>query len=208
MPELDNGKGLMKEIRPVDSNKILYFYKLSTDGKDAKAKMLGLQGATSGTNTKQLQSTQLKQGTIKMAGSKNQQRTVAAYFQVNDPVYDDMKKAWDDDDVIIHLYRVDLNTITGKAPSRQAKAEYSQCLLPNFPFTEGLASVLTSSLVLEVNGVAVDGVVTEDMLEDGAFDEGRRFYDFMKPTEVGEAAAGGSGVQSAPSNQGGVSTDK
>lgn len=185
MPELDNGKGLMKEIRPVDSNKILYYYKLSSDGKDAKAKMLGLQGATSSTNTKQLQSTQLKQGTIKMAGSKNQQRVVASYFQIDDQVYKDMKKAWDDDDEIVHLYRVDLNTVKGASGSRTADAEYSQCLLPNFPTTEGLASVLTSSLTFEVNGVAVDGTITEDELEDGAFEQGRKFYDFMKPSEVG-----------------------
>lgn len=190
MAQLDNGKGMVKEIKPLDSNKILYFYKLSSDGKDAKARLLGLQGATSGANTKQLQSTQLKQGTIKMAGSKNQQRTVAAYFQVNDPVYDDMKKAWDDEDEIIHLYRVDLNTVTGEAPNRQAQAEYSQCLLPNFPTTEGLSSVLTSSLTLEVNGVAVDGIITEDQLEEGSFDQGRKFYDFMKPTEIGGSVAG------------------
>lgn len=183
---------LSTELKTIDSNKILYYYKLSTWDKAEKAKILGLQGATSGTNSKQLQTTQTKQGSIKTAGTKNQQRVVAAYYQQDSDLYKDLKSAWKDDDTIVHLYRVDLNTVSGETGKRTAECEYSQCLLPNLPFTEGLSSALTSSLTFEVNGIAQDGVIGESEFEEGAFDQGRAFYDFMKPTEVGESVASGS----------------
>ena len=170
------------------ANKYIYFMKLDDEPKENKARMVGLQGQTSGTNTRQLQTLQTKMFDVKMAGSANQQRTVLAYFQTGDGLWDALKHAWKDQ-ITIHLYRVDFNQVTGTKPSRQAPVEYAQCIISTLPNTETLNSVFQSSVVFEVQGIAQDGVITEDQLEDDAFDLGNALYGMMKPTEVGDGTA-------------------
>lgn len=177
-----------KTVKMDAANKYIYFMKLDDEPKANKARMIGLQGQTSGTNTRQLQTLQTKMFDVKMAGSANQQRTVLAYFQTGDGLYDALKHAWKDQ-ITVHLYRVDFNQVTGTAPSRQAPVEYAQCIIATLPQTETLNSVFQSSVVFEVQGIAQDGVITEDQLEDDAFDLGNALYGMLKPTEVGDGTA-------------------
>ncbi|TAS95243.1 hypothetical protein, partial [Lactiplantibacillus plantarum] len=102
--------------------------------------------------------------------------------------WDALKHAWKDQ-ITIHLYRVDFNQVTGTKPSRQAPVEYAQCIISTLPNTETLNSVFQSSVVFEVQGIAQDGVITEDQLEDEAFDLGNALYGMLKPTEVGDGTA-------------------
>lgn len=184
------------------ANKYLFFAKLDDEPKDAKAWMLGLQGQSSGTNTKTLQTIQTKTVDVKMAGSANQQRTVLAYFQKGDGLFAKLKHAWQDQ-VIVHLYRVDFNEISGTKPNRTAPAEYSQCIIATLPQTETLNSVFQSNVAFEVQGLAQDGKVNENMLEDNAFDLGSALYDYLNPTEVGGNTATnqeeGTDISSKPS---------
>lgn len=184
------------------ANKYLFFAKLDDEPKDAKAWMLGLQGQSSGTNTKTLQTIQTKTVDVKMAGSANQQRTVLAYFQKGDGLFAKLKHAWQDQ-VIVHLYRVDFNEISGVKPNRTAPAEYSQCIIATLPQTETLNSVFQSNVAFEVQGLAQDGKVNENMLEDNAFDLGSALYDYLNPTEVGGNTATnqeeGTDISSKPS---------
>lgn len=175
---------LNKTVKPDLSDLYLYFYKLDTWSADHKAKMLGLQGNTSGTNTKTVTTTQSKTVPIKTMGQPTQQRTVLSYFQVGDGIFEDMKKAWTSN-ITVHLYRVNLNQITGTAPARTAPAEYSQCLLGALPMTENLGGIMQASLAFEVQGLAQEGILTESDLEDGAFDSGVDLYDFIVPTKAG-----------------------
>lgn len=64
----------------LSADKILYAFKLGSEPLTNKIHILGLQGATSGTNTKTLQSTATKTITLKMLGSANQQRVVDVIF--------------------------------------------------------------------------------------------------------------------------------
>ena len=121
-----------KTVKMDAANKYIYFMKLDDEPKANKARMIGLQGQTSGTNTRQLQTLQTKMYDVKMAGSANQQRTVLAYFQTGDGLYDALKHAWKDQ-ITVHLYRVDFNQVTGTAPSRQAPVEYAQCIIATLP---------------------------------------------------------------------------
>ena len=177
-----------KTVRLDAANKYLYFAKLDDEPTDAKAWMIGLQGQSSGTNTKTLQTIQTKTVDVKMAGSANQQRTVLAYFQKGDGLFAKLKHAWQDN-IIVHLYRVDMNDIKGDKPNRTAPAEYSQCIIATLPQTETLNSVMQSNVAFEVQGLAQNGTVNENMLEDNAFDLGRALYGYLNPTEVGGSTA-------------------
>jgi hypothetical protein len=182
---LGNGSTLLtKTVRPDLADKYLYFYKLDTWAKDHKAKMLGLEGNTSGTNTKTISTVQTKIAAIKTSGQPNQQRTVLSYFQIGDGIYEDMKKAWRYN-ITIHLYRLNLNMVTGTAPNRQAPCEYAQCIIGAVPATENLGAIMQASLAFEVQGYAVDSVADESMFDDGAFSSGLALYDFIAPTSAG-----------------------
>lgn len=177
---------LTTTVTPDMSDKYIYAYKLDTWSKDQKAKIFGLEGATSGTNTKTVTTTATKTVAIKTLGSANQQRTVLAYFQVNDGIHQDMKMAWRHN-IPVHLYRLNLNRVSGEKGARIAECEYSQTIIGTLPDTEGLAGIMQASLAFEVQGYAQDGSISETEFEDGAFDNAQALYEFLKPTEVGGA---------------------
>lgn len=177
-----------KTVKMDAANKYIYFMKLDDEPKANKAIMIGLQGQTSGTNTRTLQTIQTKTVDVKMAGAVNQQRTVLVYFQSGDGIWNKLYHAWKDQ-IVVHLFRVDMNEVTGEAPNRQAPYEYSQCIIATLPQTETLNSVYQSSVQFEVQGIAQNGVLTEDQLEEQAFDLGKALYSALKPTEVGDGSA-------------------
>lgn len=189
----------------LSADKILYAFKLGSEPLTNKIHILGLQGATSGTNTKTLQSTATKTITLKMLGSANQQRVVDVIFtNENVPGYTEnlykiLKDVWKNEE-IINLWRIDFNTVSGTTGSRTASAEYAQCLLPNFPITEGLAGILTANITFEVNGLAVDettagvdATISETQLDAGVFDLGTQddLYSFSDGTDIGVTSTSG-----------------
>lgn len=178
------GTSVLGTVKPDLADKYLYFYKLDTWDKTEVAHVLGLQGATSGTNTKTVTTTQTKQSPIKTVGSPTQQRTVLSYFQTEDGILADMKKAWQFN-ITVHLYRLNLNQVSGTAPARTAPCEYSQCVLGAVPQTENLGGIMQASLVFEVQGYAQEGNITEDNFETAAFDTGLNLYNFLAPLKVG-----------------------
>ncbi|TLQ05480.1 hypothetical protein FEZ51_02140 [Pediococcus stilesii] len=173
-----------KTLKVELADKVIYAYKLDTWKKDVPAKILGIQGATSGTNTRNVQSTQVKKGTIKSLGPYNGQRVVQAYWQKGDGIYEDLKKA-QMEDIIIHLYRLDINTITGKKPDRIVNTEYSQTILGALPNTETLGGILGANLTLEIQGQPVNGKLSEDQLEPNALDNAIGLYAFIAPKKAG-----------------------
>ena len=179
---------LNKTVKVDAANKYIYFMKLDDEPLANKAIMIGLQGQTSGTNTRQLQTIQTKTLDLKIAGSVNQQRTVLVYFQPGDGIWDKLYHAWKDQ-VVIHLFRLDLNEISGDKPKRQVPYEYSQCIIATLPQTETLNGVYQSSVQFEVQGIAQTGTTTEDQYEENAFDLGEKLYDALQPNAVGDSNA-------------------
>lgn len=184
-----------------DSDKVMYFYKLPKHEPLAnKCHPLGLNGASSTTNTKTLATTQTKTANIKGTGSINQQRVVNVIF--TDPKKDitdvarDLYVTWEAGDVIA-LWRVDWNTVRGTKGNRVVNAEYSECLIATLPETEALGANTASNVTFEVQGIArrYDSLgnpytLSEADMEDGAFDMAAAFYNFTKPSETGLDGSG------------------
>lgn len=179
-----------------DADKILYFYKrIEYEPLKNKIHMLGLQGATSGTNTKAAQSTATKTATLKGVGAPNQQRTVDTIFQNpkanKKDLYWDLYSGWEKGEKF-GLWRADFNTVHGKKPNRRVQAQYSQVYLPNMPNTEALAGTVTSNLQFEVDGSerALNSdenafELFESDFEDGVFDNVTKLYNFAHANDVG-----------------------
>lgn len=179
-----------------DADKFIYLYKrIQHDPKDQKMRVLGLQGATSGTNTNTLQSNATKTANIKGVGSSNQQRVVDVIWQ--SPVkgvldlYWDLYAAWEKKE-LIGLWRVDLNTVRGKKPNRTVEAEYGQCYMPQLPTTEALGGTASSNITFEVNGMtrAINNeerpfILFEKYLPDGFLDAVSKFINFSYGVDIG-----------------------
>lgn len=191
-----------KKVTAMKADKIIYFWqpigRYQRLGKvEKKIEMLGLQGATSGTNTKAVQTTQTKTAAIKTIGQTTQQRVVDVIF-TDSELPNRLFEVWDKEEEI-GLWRVDLNDIKGKGNDRTVAAEYSECLIPNFPNQEALNGVLQANITFEVQGQArtldEDGqpyrLNLSDFADPNVLDEaGKYFYEFsngMKP-ENKEAA--------------------
>lgn len=184
-------------ISPKFADKILYFYKRDSWPKTRKPEVLGLQGASSGTNTRTASNVQTKTVTLKSVGAKTQQRVVNLVYTQNDGLYHQLNDAWSKGEVV-HLWKVDFNTVTGAKPNRSAEAEYSQCLVPQLPITEGVGTITQSNTTFEVQGEAVDteadGVtparIKEADLADGSFDVmDQALYAFSHGQDVGDNTA-------------------
>lgn len=180
-----------------DSDKIIYYWKRIEHAAvtDLPA-ILGLQGATSTTNQRNVQSTQTKTGVIKSVQAPNQTRVVDVIM--TDPkgattdIAKELYNAWQNAEVV-GLWRLDLNTLSYNTEGkRQVDAEFSKCLIGNLPETEGLGAAQQSNITFDVIGVArrYDSNenpyhLTENDLPEGAFDSMEKFYNFAKGTEVG-----------------------
>lgn len=187
---------LKRTVSGHDSDKIMYYYKLfEVEPLTNKAHALGLNGATSTTNTKNLSTTQTKTANIKGTGSINQQRVVNVIL--TDPKKDltdvgrDLYMAWEKG-YIVGLWRVDWNTVQGTPGSRTVNAEFSQCLIANLPETEALGANTATNVTFEVNGVARrydekgnPFTLSEEDFDEGMFDMVAKFYNFAKPAQLG-----------------------
>ncbi len=195
---MPSGIGATTEvISPKFSDKIIYFYKRDSWPKSRKPEVLGLQGASSGTNTRTATNVQTKTVTLKAVGAKTQQRVVNLVYTQNDGLYHELNDAWSKGEVI-HLWKVDFNTLQGTTPNRSAEAEYSQCLVPQLPITEGVGAITQSNTTFEVQGEAVDtegdnstpARIKESDLADGSFDVmSQALYAFSHGQDVGDNSA-------------------
>lgn len=174
------------KVEAQSADKVLYFWqpieKYEKQGKvDKKIEMLGLQGATSTTNTKNITTTQTKTAAIKTVGQTNQQRVVEVIFDKEQDLYYQFHDIWSKEERI-GLWRVDMNFVSGNKPNRKVVAEYTECLIPNLPTAEALAGVLQSNITFEVQGESrtVDEYGKPFTLNEDDFENPKVLDDAMK----------------------------
>lgn len=90
-------------ISPKFADKFMYFWKRDSWPKSRKPEVMGLQGASSGTNTRTASNVQTKTVTLKSLGAKTQQRVVNLVYTQNDSLYRELNDAWSKGEVI-HLW--------------------------------------------------------------------------------------------------------
>jgi len=179
----------------IEADKIFYgFKRIMSWPVAAKIQLLGMQGATSATNTRTSQATQLKNGTLKGAGAPNQQRTVDCIYPKETNGFDlhaEIRQIWDNNERF-GLWRIDFGSMHGKKPNRKVRAQYSHAILPALPYTEALGGFLTSNLAIEVEGMERDFnddgnwfELPESSFEPGTFDKMNKFYNYSLGTDQG-----------------------
>lgn len=188
-------------IEAQSSDKVMYYYKGAWEPSSNPCHVLGIQGASSGTNTATLGTTPTKQANIKDTGSINQQRVVNVVMTrgggVQTDVARDLYYTWEHKLVLL-LWRVDWNTLhTDASGKKVVYAEFSEVKISALPETEALNTAVSQNVTFEVTGVARryddDGnpfAMYEEDFETGMFSDVIKFYNYARPSEIGADANG------------------
>lgn len=183
-------------IESHSADKVMYYYKGAWEPKSNPCHVLGIQGASSGTNTATLGTTATKQANIKDTGSINQQRVVNVVMTKGGNILTDVARdlyyTWEHHLKLL-LWRVDWNTLRKNADSKMVvSAEFSEVMISALPETEALNTAVAQNVTFEVTGVArrydEDGnpfVMFEEDFDQGMFSDIMKFYDFAHPGEIG-----------------------
>lgn len=187
-------------VESQSADKIMYYYKGPWEPMSNPCHVLGIQGASSGTNTATLGTTQTKQANIKDTGSINQQRVVNVVMTKGGNVMTDVARdlyyIWEHKLTML-LWRVDWNSLRAENGKQVVNAEFSEVKISALPETEALNTAVAQNLTFEVTGVArrydEQGnpyVLGPEDFDNGMFSAVIKFYGFTKPTEIGAGSNG------------------
>lgn len=195
-----NNDGQKSTVETQSADKVMYYYKGPWEPKSNPCHALGIQGASSGTNTAALGTTQTKQVNIKDTGSINQQRVVNVVMtkggNITTDVARDLYYIWEHKLTML-LWRVDWNTLRTENGKQVVNAEFSEVKISALPETEALNTAVAQNVTFEVIGVArrydEQGnpfVLGQEDFDNGMFSDIVKFYGFTKPTEIGSDSNG------------------
>lgn len=186
-------------VAPHSADKVMYYYKLFMHDTGITCHILGTQGASSGTNTATLGTTQTKTVNIKETGSINQQRVVNVVMTDGNALTDvarDLYYTWEHHEQML-LYRVDWNTLRTENGKQVVNAEMSIVLISALPETEALNTAIAQNVTFEVQGTAKrydnDGhpyILSQEDFDNGMFSDVIKYYNFAKPSELGVDSSG------------------
>lgn len=186
--------GTKNLVSPRSADKVMYYYKLFMHDTGSTCHILGTQGASSGTNTATLGTTQTKTVNIKETGSINQQRVVNVVMTDGHALTDvarDLYYTWEHHEQMM-LYRVDWNTLRTENGKQVVNAEMAVVLISALPETEALNTAISQNVTFEVQGVArrydEDGhpyTLSQEDFDSGMFSDVMKYYNFAKPSELG-----------------------
>lgn len=181
-------------VSPRSADKVMYYYKLFNHDTGNTCHVLGTQGASSGTNTATLGTTQTKTVNIKETGSINQQRVVNVVMTDGHALTDvarDLYYTWEHHEQML-LYRVDWNTLRTENGKQVVNAEMSVVIISALPETEALNTAIAQNVTFEVQGIARryddDGhpfTLGPEDFDNGMFSDVMKYYNFAKPSEIG-----------------------
>lgn len=187
-------------VESQSSDKVMYYYKAPWEPMSNPCHVLGIQGASSGTNTATLGTTQTKQVNIKDTGSINQQRVVNVVMTKGGNIMTDVARdlyyIWEHKLTML-LWRVDWNSVRTENSKQVVNAEFSEVKISALPETEALNTAVAQNVTFEVTGVArrydEQGnpfVLGPEDFDSGMFSAVMKFYGFTKPTEIGAGSDG------------------
>lgn len=182
-------------VEPQSSDKVMYYYKGPWEPMSNPCHVLGIHGASSGTNTATLGTTPTKQANIKDTGSINQQRVVNVVMTKGGNILTDVARdlyyIWEHKLTML-LWRVDWNTLRTENGKQVVNAEFSEVKISALPETEALNTAVTQNVTFEVTGIArrYDELgnpftLGPEDFDNGMFSDVIKYYGFTKPTEIG-----------------------
>lgn len=174
------------KLQTKSADKILYGIKFPWDDTATLIQMLGLQAASSTTNTRASSAVNLKQGVVHTSGARTETFVVDSYWTIGDKIHDGLKKAVEKD-VAVGIWRMDFNEATLDASGNIASvpAEFGMAKPNGLPETEAVNNLLHANITYNIDGNTQDGVLAVAELDPQLLSDGLKMFDFAHNTDIG-----------------------
>lgn len=174
------------KLQTKSADKILYGIKFPWDDTATLIQMLGLQAASSTTNTRASSAVNLKQGVVHTSGARTETFVVDSYWTIGDKIHDGLKKAVEKD-VAVGIWRMDFNEATLDASGNIASvpAEFGMAKPNGLPETEAVNNLLHANITYNIDGNTQDGVLAVAELDPQLLADGLKMFDFAHNTDIG-----------------------
>lgn len=172
------------ELDVESADKIVYGIKFPWDKPTDLIRMLGVQAATSTTNTRTVTNVNTKKGVLHASGSKSETFVVDSYWLTGSPLQEMLKRAVDED-VEVGIWRIDLNQVKSSGGKRYFRADFAEATPNGFPETEAVNNLLHSNITYNINGSSQPGILCEDELDPQILEMSIKLFNFAHNTDFG-----------------------
>lgn len=172
------------ELDVESADKIVYGIKFPWDKPTDLIRMLGVQAATSTTNTRTVTNVNTKKGVLHASGSKSETFVVDSYWLMGDTLQEMLKRAVDED-VEVGIWRIDLNQVKPSGGKRYFRADFAEATPNGVPETEAVNNLLHSNITYNINGSSQPGILCEDELDPQILEMSIKLFNFAHNTDFG-----------------------
>lgn len=172
------------ELDVESADKIVYGIKFPWDKPADLIRMLGVQAATSTTNTRTVTNVNTKKGVLHASGSKSETFVVDSYWLMGDTLQEMLKRAVDED-VEVGIWRIDLNQVKSSGGKRYFRADFAEATPNGVPETEAVNNLLHSNITYNINGSSQPGILCEDELDPQILEMSIKLFNFAHNTDFG-----------------------
>ena len=142
----------------VSGKKLVYLYRVLDDAATADGTTLAFTTENSRTKSKDADSTETKDGTIRTPGAAEVEITATSILAQGDTLIDTLEEAMDNDK-IVEIWEANLEEAVGESGNK-FKGTYYQGYITEFEKTSNAEDFVECSLTFGINGVGVKGDVT------------------------------------------------
>lgn len=172
------------ELDVESADKIVYGIKFPWDKPTDLIRMLGVQAATSTTNTRTVTNVNTKKGVLHASGSKSETFVVDSYWLMGSPLQEMLKRAVDED-VEVGIWHIDLNQVKSSGGKRYFRADFAEATPNGVPETEAVNNLLHSNITYNINGSSQPGILCEDELDPQILEMSIKLFNFAHNTDFG-----------------------
>ena len=172
------------ELDVESADKIVYGIKFPWDKPTDLIRMLGVQAATSTTNTRTVTNVNTKKGVLHASGSKSETFVVDSYWLMGDTLQEMLKRAVDED-VEVGIWRIDLNQVKSSGGKRYFRADFAEATPNGVPETEAVNNRLHSNITYNINGSSQPGILCEDELDPQILEMSIKLFNCAHHTDFG-----------------------
>lgn len=170
------------------ADKIVYGCMFPWDKKDDLIHLLGLQAATSTTDSLATSAVNLKGGTIHAPGATTETFVVDSYWRKGDTYIQRSLRRCVHEKVHMGIFRFDFNQMI-KDPKDPTKfvvpGLYGQAYPNGVPQTEAVNNLLHSNITYNIDGEAQEGVTGQDEMEPALYQIGLKLYTYAHNKDMG-----------------------
>lgn len=170
------------------ADKIVYGCMFPWDKKDGLIHLLGLQAATSTTDSLATSAVNLKGGSVHAPGATTETFVVDSYWRKGDTYIQRSLRRCVHEKVLMGIFRFDFNQMI-KDPKDPTKfvvpGLYGQAYPNGVPQTEAVNNLLHSNITYNINGETQEGVTGQDEMEPALYQIGLKLYTYAHNTDMG-----------------------